>query len=130
MGCQLECKLFKDAPDKIFESLFSKEIITEEERKKIYKDYGLNNRWISPNVSIVKTSTNIKLTWNLSSLEYSGNKLKLIVICKDKWIGDSSKHIQDYTVIVSVKHSELDTLYEQIRERITIPVPVRVRERR
>ena len=52
--------------------------------------------------------------------------LVLAVVCSDKWVGDEN-YLQDYAIVVRIKHKAKVDLYNKIRQNIPIKERVKVR---
>lgn len=131
IGCTMEFNLFrgidfetlKTAYSKLEESLDNgisdeETVPTPIQKYKISMDLGVQKR---------ATSTVQKATWLIKRTpQTTDNTLKLVVICKDKWISDDN-YKQQYAVIATVKHTKQIELYNQIQQRVQLRERERIR---
>lgn len=131
IGCVMEFNLFRGVDFKTLKAAYSEieesldgrasdeeTVPTAIQRYKIPMKPGVHKR---------ATSTVQKATWLIKkNPRTTDDTLKLVVICKDKWIGDVD-YRQRYAVIATVKHTEQIDLYNQIQQRVQLRERERIR---
>jgi len=70
----------------------------------------------------------IKIYSKKPSINYE-KPLILTVTNQDRWI-NNPEYLQDYAIVVKIKHSSKIDIYNKIRQRIEVEERIRIRERR
>jgi hypothetical protein len=124
LGCTIEFDLFRNISLYDLKLLLTKikhdddSINTEDEY--LSEEYLRRYRApLEPKISKRSNSTIQKATWKMNNNpKIKDDTLKLVVLCRDKWIYDNA-YKQPYAIIATIEHSnEQINLYDQIEQRI------------
>jgi len=134
LGIGMEFHLFKNCS--VSEIIYGyKSILTTESYQELEdivpEELKLKEIDLHPKVRTRKRGLHqkgIKIYSKRPSINYE-TPLVLAVISQDRWINNPD-YLQDYAIVVKIKHSSRIDIYNQIRERIEIEERIRIRERR
>ena len=122
MGVNMEYRLFKNSNIAYVRSQYEK--IVDEDSKTYDKIH--NEIAMYPGVSLRKKSIHQKSIARYSKKPkiFNGTPLILMVTCKDRWLDDKN-YVQNYAIVMSIKHDDVNELYDQIKTKNQIRAKVR-----
>ncbi|MFQ5455253.1 MAG: S8 family peptidase [Nitrospirota bacterium] len=128
LGCIMEFHLFHSLEIKEIEQCFKQLKVEDREEATLPESIKLKEIDLNPGGNLRKSGVpqkGIKVWKAKGNPRIDINKpLVLAVICKNKWINDNN-YLQDYAVIVTVKHEKEIKLYAKIRQRIQERIRIR-----
>ncbi len=122
MGVNMEYRLFKNTDTAYVRSQHGK--IMDEDSKTY--DKIRNEITMYPGVALRKKSTHQKsiIRYVRKPKIFKDHPLILMVTCKDRWLDDKN-YVQNYAIVMSIKHDEVNELYDQIKIKNQIRAKVR-----
>ena len=127
MGTRMEFSLYRNTAIEVIADRSSEDVFSEPENDEEPEDSGkIPEIVLYPKKTLRSKSIHQKGTRVYTSAPGIDvtKPLVLEVLCRGKWV-DDEEFTQDYSVVVTLRHSARIDLYNQVRERVAPRVRIR-----